>query len=277
MSKFIIHYVVLIAMLVGPVSSQSAEYVPESNKLRIYLLGEIHDNPQNHQLRLAFINKQIANGEYPIILMEQFDRDKQSTLDAALINCHDVDCVIKKAATPGWNWDFYKPFIQLGLDKKGALVAANLSNSDVKKVITEGFASVYDAQLIQRYKLDQLSLELVKAQSIAIAEGHCGLLPEQMIAPMVHGQIARDVWMANAIQKQIRGLVILIAGNGHVRKDTGVHQWLPLNMRAQVHVQGYVENLQGSENDWFDNTYLMRPILREDPCLAFTKHMQKLN
>ncbi|CAM3647443.1 ChaN family lipoprotein [Polynucleobacter antarcticus] len=260
----------LILFLLCPLVQSAGPQSP-AEKVRIYLLGEIHDNPQSLSQRLAFINVLIERGQQPVLLMEQFDRENQAALDLALATCADTDCVIKKVGGSGWNWDLYIPFIQLALDKKATMQVANLSNSDVRKVVFEGFSAVYDPQFIKRYQLDQLPPKLIKAQTIAIKDGHCGMLPEKAIAPMVQGQIARDVWMAYLIQNAKSNPVILIAGNGHVRKDAGVYQWLSTHEQSQTQVHGYIENKQSTDSQWYDYVHLMKPVLREDPCLVFKK------
>jgi len=85
---------------------------------RIFLLGEIHDNPMGHSLRQDLVMQWIAQGHKPVVAMEQFDRQNQSALDHALNSCKDVECVLAKAEAPGWEWLFYKPYVQLALDKK---------------------------------------------------------------------------------------------------------------------------------------------------------------
>ena len=239
---------------------------------RIFLLGEIHDNPMGHSLRLDLVMKWIAQGHKPVVAMEQFDRQNQSALDHALNSCKDVECVLAKAEAPGWEWLFYKPFIQLALDKKVTLVAANLSNADVRKVMTEGFAAVYSPQAIAEYKLNQLPTQLLSAQRKSIQEGHCNMLPAQAIGPMVYGQIARDVWMAGVVNGIKSRMFMLLAGNGHVRKDVGVFQWLSPEKQARTQVHGYVERVEKNDADWFDHVHVMPTIDREDPCQALKKY-----
>lgn len=65
--------------------------------------------------------------------------------------------------------------------------------------MTQGFSSVYSRLEIAEYKLDQLPMNLLNEQRKSIQEGHCNMLPIQAIDPMVRGQIARDVWMANVV------------------------------------------------------------------------------
>lgn len=250
---------------------QSLDSPTRQEETRIFLLGEIHDNPNGHRLRLEFVTQLILRGHNPVIAMEQFDLENQSALDLALTSCKDVDCVLGKAGTPGWDWHFYKPLVQLALDKKVTLVAANLSNTEVRKVMTDGFSAVFSPPALAKYKLNHIPAKLQRAQSKSIQEGHCNMLPTQAISPMVQGQIARDIWMASVVNSVSSRMVILIAGNGHVRKDSGVFQWLSLENQAQTQVHGYVERSEKSDQDWFDRVYVMPSIDREDPCQVFVK------
>lgn len=265
----------IFLLTLGHTLAQAADSsaAPSANAqpAQIYLLGEIHDNPESHASRLTFIKQLLRKDQRPIIAMEQFDREKQAALDQALTTCADTDCVIRAAGGAGWEWDFYKPFIQLALEKKVTLVAANLSNNDLRKIAREGFAAVYDPAFITQFKLDQLPPSLLATQYIAIEEGHCGMLPAQAIGPMARGQIARDVWMAHVIRQATSELIILIAGNGHVRKDAGVYQWLTAQQQATTQIFGFVESLENSDLAWYDTIHVIHPFLREDPCLVFKK------
>lgn len=261
-------------MLILSIQSNSAQGANEqksSENVKIYLLGEVHDNPQSHQLRMDFVRQLIDQGRRPVLVMEQFDRENQLKLEKALQDCRDPDCVVSSAGTKGWQWEFYKPFIQLALENSLVIIAGNLSNQDVRKVAFEGFLSVFDETFIQRYQLNQLPTQLINIQTVAIKDGHCGMLPEAALGPMTRSQIARDVWMAKVIQDTQSDLLILIAGNGHVRKDAGVYQWLSASMQSQTKVFGYVEYLRPNDSQWYDQAFLVKPHLREDPCLIFKK------
>jgi uncharacterized iron-regulated protein len=256
-------------------AAQSLDSPTRLEGIKILLMGEVHDNPHGHNLRLAYVNRLIEQGHRPVVAMEQFDRENQAVLDLALTRCKNVDCVLAQAATQGWEWRFYTPFVQLALDKKVTLLAANLSNGDVRKVMTGGFYAVFTPQAIDNYKLNQISPQLLSAQNTAIQGGHCNILPAQAIAPMVQGQIARDVWMASVVNGVENQMVVLIAGNGHVRKDAGVYQWLSHDKQAQTQVHGYVEGADRIESNWFDHVHVMPEVERKDPCLVFTKKPAK--
>jgi len=270
-----IFLLIVTAFLPLALQAQSLGSQLQRNDDRIYLLGEVHDNPHGHNLRLELVMQLISQKQKPVIAMEQFDRENQQALDLALTSCQDVDCVLGKVATPGWDWLFYKPYVQLALDKKITLVAANLSNTDVRKVMTQGFSSVYSPLEIVEYKLAQLPMHLLNDQRKSIQEGHCNMLPMQAIDPMVRGQIARDVWMANVVNNVKNQMVILIAGNGHVRKDAGVFQWLTRENKLITQVHGYVEQADKSDAKWYDHVHVIPTIEREDPCRVFEKNRSK--
>src|SRR5690606_2438760 len=109
---------------------------------RLVLLGEVHDNAAGHRQRLEAVRGYTGSAGFPVVIaMEQFDRERQADLDAAMGRCVDAACVIEAAAPAkaGWNWDFYAPVIQHALDHDIPLVAANLSRADASKVVKEGF------------------------------------------------------------------------------------------------------------------------------------------
>jgi uncharacterized iron-regulated protein len=267
-----IFLLIVTAFLPLALQAQSLGSQLQRNDDRIYLLGEVHDNPHGHNLRLELVMQLMGKKQKPVVAMEQFDRENQQALDLALTSCQDVDCVLVKVATPGWDWLFYKPYVQLALDKKITLVAANFSNTDVRKVMTQGFSSVYSPLEIAEYKLAQLPMHLLNDQRKSIQEGHCNMLPIQAIDPMARGQIARDVWMAKVVNNVKNQMVILIAGNGHVRKDAGVFQWLTPENQSKTQVHGYVEQADKSDANWYDHVHVIPTIEREDPCRVFEKN-----
>jgi uncharacterized iron-regulated protein len=260
--------VLAIVGLAFAATAQGQDKLP-LKALPVFLMGEVHDNPHVHALRLQHVMDWVRQGHKPVVAMEQFDRENQAVLDRALARCKTPDCVLAEAATPGWAWRFYKPFVQLALDQKITLLAANLSNADVRKVMKNGFKAVFSAQAMDTYKLHQIDPKLLASQYKAIQEGHCNMLPDPALGPMVQGQIARDVWMASVVNGVPNRMVLLLAGNGHVRKDVGVFQWLFAENQARTQVLGYVERTDATDVGGFDQVHLVPEVAREDPCLVF--------
>lgn len=235
---------------------------------RVLLLGEVHDNPDGHARRYAWLEARVDAGWRPTIAMEQFDRDRQADLDRALAECADAACVIRRAEPDGqrWEWPLYAPVIELALARGLPLRAANLSRADASRVVREGYRAALDDATIASFGLDRpLARDLADGQRRAIDEGHCQQLPASIAEGMVRAQVARDVWMAKVVVAEAgRGDgVVLLAGNGHVRRDLGVPRWLEGTAGARAFSVGFVEEpAEGT----FDERVAIVPHPRVDPC-----------
>jgi uncharacterized iron-regulated protein len=258
----------LVALLAVASVSASAQNA-------IYLLGEVHDNPTAHAQRFELIEKLLAGNFKPVIAMEQFDRDNQAELDLAMHSCKDSDCVILKAGGKGWEWNFYKPVIETALKRRLPIIAVNVSSKDAMKIARDGLGAAISPDTLHDFNLDKpLDGDLFEKQKTAIEIGHCHMLPNAALKGMVNAQVARDVWMAKAIRENASHGLILLAGNGHVRKDIGVYHWLSSAERARTQAIAYTED----EDDppgrppapVFDRTIHIEPFERNDPCEAFT-------
>ena len=236
----------------------------------IYLLGEIHDNPEGHALRLEKIAEILRGAPQPVIAMEQFDRERQADLSTAQQECPDAACVIARAGTKGWDWDFYKPVIDLALSQRIPLVAANVSPQDARLVMRDGLNAALNATLRNAFGLDGgLPPEVDAIQREAVFQGHCRMVPKSALGGMALAQVARDVWMAHVLREHPQSTVLLLAGNGHVRKDAGVYHWLSPQERQRTQVHAYLETPQAADAALFDQVHAVAPVVREDPCAAF--------
>ena len=236
----------------------------------IYLLGEVHDNAEGHALRLERIADIVRSASQPVIAMEQFDREKQADLSAALQECPDAACVIARVGGKGWDWDFYKPVIDLALRQRIPLVAANVSPQDARLVMRDGLNAALSAPVRKAFGLDAgVPTEIDAIQREAVFQGHCRMVPKSALGGMALAQVARDVWMAHALREHPQSTVLLLAGNGHVRKDAGVYHWLSPQERQRTQVHAYVETPQPDEAALFDQIHPIAAVKREDPCAAF--------
>jgi uncharacterized iron-regulated protein len=243
----------------------------EAGNPQVLLLGEVHDNAQGHKLRYDELKRRVDGGWRPAIAMEQFDKDDQDLLNDAQKGCLDAGCVIRVMNKKGWDWQQYYPVIQLALDKGLPIVAVNLSRKDASKVVRDGVASSFDEKTVADYRLGEpVAADWRKAQEREIRAGHCDMLPDMMVPGMVDAQLARDVWMAKLIRDQQPRDVVLLAGNGHVRKDIGVPRWLAATApKLTVKSIGYVEG--GGMKEQFDEVRSIPAQKRPDPCAKFRK------
>lgn len=253
-----------------PRQQPAASGVTKGNP-QVLLLGEVHDNKAGHRQRYEELRQRVEAGWRPVIAMEQFDREDQNLLNAAQEGCMDAGCVIRVMDRKGWDWQQYYNVIQLALDHKLPIVAVNLSRTGASKVVRDGIASSFDAKTVAEYRLGEpVSADWRKAQEREIQAGHCDMVPAMMLPGMVDAQMARDIWMAKLIRDQQPRDVVLIAGNGHVRKDIGVPRWLRANgPKLTIEAIGYVED--GAPKEQFDEVRPIPAVKRPDPCAKFRK------
>ena len=209
------------------------------------------------------------------MVLEQLDREQAPAVNEALKNCSNANCFIEQVNQKNWDWVLYKGLIDLALQYKLAIFTGNLSRKEASAVMKQGFKASLPATLIDARKLDTAIPDIILTTQIkAIDEGHCGQMPENYLAPMAKAQIARDVWMAYSLEqalKQNSKGVVLIAGNGHTRKDIGVLQWLVKNLQANTRSFGFLENANSQDKTIYDEVTEIKPIQRPDLCEQLKK------
>lgn len=210
----------------------------------VLALGEVHDHPGLHECRLDWLHALTAGSQRCCLVLEQFDRSRQSALEGAQQRGEADPRAVAAAGGfdfAGWAWPPYEALIALAMARGLPLVAGNLPGPAVAAIARgrspggeppAGWRD--DDEAAQRRLLD---------------EGHCGLLPASALAPMARAQRARDGAMAEALVAAIgrhRMPAVLIAGNGHVRRDLGVPRFLaPAGHAGSVLAVGFIEDPQG--------------------------------
>ncbi len=249
---------------------------PRLHGSAIVLLGEVHDNAEVHRLRLEVLRRAFEAGWRPAVAMEQFDRERQADIDRARRERPgDAQHVIDAAATPsksggGWNWDFYRPVVALALRYDVPLIAANLADADTAKIVRGGNAAVFDTASMSALGLDRsVPADLQSGQESEIDLGHCHALPKAMWPRMANAQFARDAVMADLLRRHGERGAVLIAGNGHARRDLGVPRWLAADFGRAFSVGFIEQGDDGLPSAAFDAVVRVRPRERADPCESF--------
>lgn len=243
------------------------------------LLGEVHDNAEQHWQRLQVLQRALAAGWRPVIAMEQFDRERQPEIERArreqprnAQHVIDLAGATSTGGARGWNWAYYRPYIELALDYDLPLIAANVSSADSGKIVRSGFAAVFSDAEMKALQLDRaIPPQLQAAHEQEIDAGHCHALPAAIWPGMARAQFARDAFMAKVLRENTTRGIVLLAGNGHVRGDLGVPQWLSTAERARLFAVGYLEigdtrTLDGA----FDVIVRTAAAPRADPCAGLT-------
>jgi uncharacterized iron-regulated protein len=269
---------VTLTALYRAVGGQPAPY-PWEARFRgdaIVLLGEVHDNPVQQRLRLEMLRRAFVAGWRPAIAMEQFDREHQVDIEHARRERPlDAGYLIEKAAPghgkvgTGWNWDYYRPYVALALEYHVPLLAANLSRGEAAKIVAQGFSAVFDDAEVHSLGLDTEPASLLAAQEKEIDAGHCHKMPSEQLPAMARAQLARDAVIAAVLREHAALGVVLLAGDGHVRRDIGVPRWLDPPTLARVFAVGFLERGEDTPpGSAFDAAVTTDPAPRADPCRA---------
>ncbi|HWA39691.1 MAG TPA: ChaN family lipoprotein [Burkholderiales bacterium] len=250
---------VSIFPLAGCASRTEGTLLEALKAARFRLLGEVHDNPEHHAIRARLLDALGRAGLKPAVAFEQFDSEHDPALRDLLLSGKATPESVAGAVRfdrKGWNWEFYRPIVEVALEHGMPLRAANLSRTEARQIARESrpvdgrWSASLEAQL-REY----------------IFEGHCRALPESAMPGMVLAQRARDLTMAQALLKPSRDGAVLIAGNSHVRKDFGVPLHLPAVGVVSV---GFLES-QPETPAPYDFVRVTAAAQRPDPCETFRR------
>lgn len=198
----------------------------------ILLLGEKHDNPDHHRLRLLLLERLLLPSDSALMVLEMLDRGQQAHIDALATDSLALEgpALAEHLAWDGegWPWQYYGPAVTLALQRGAQLRAGNIDDSDVMAIYRDTRPT--SPQALAAEQLTQLERD--------IDSSHCGMLPAEQFPAMVRVQQARDQQMADALitDPGTFDRRILLAGNYHIRHDLGVPNYLPEQMSAPLSV-----------------------------------------
>lgn len=206
------------------------ELVPLLAKARFVLLGESHDNPDHHRLEALVIRRLAAAGRRPAVAFEMLKPSQAPALEKLLAKPGATPDELRRAIRwdeSGWPaWSLYEPVFAAVLQAHLPIVPANLSERTLAWIAHHGVAAL-DAETRTQLDLDRpLPPQAYAALADEIREAHCGYAPEAALPVMVNVQRARDGAMAASLERAAgrpgADGAVLVAGNGHVRRDRGV-------------------------------------------------------
>lgn len=268
---------------------------------RFVLLGEAHDNPDHHLLEALVIRRLVAAGRRPAVAFEMLKPDQAPALARVLARPDATPGELRRAV--GWDrsgwpaWPLYEPVFAAVLDAHLPIVTANLSDRTLALLLDHGVGAL-DAATRTRLGLDHpLPPDERRAMADEIRAAHCGYAPEDALPGMVDVQRARDGAMAAALEGAARRPgadgAVLVAGNGHVRRDRAVPWHLrvagvpagaiaslaflevPVGEVAVTDPARDLEERVGSARA-FDYVWYTPRVDAVDPCELFRQKLEKL-
>jgi uncharacterized iron-regulated protein len=256
------------------------------------LLGEIHNNADHHRLQAQMIEALVRAGRRPAVVWEMIPVSMQAHLDGHLHGgMKDAGKLgnILQWEQRGWpDWTMYQPIAEAALAADLPLRGGALDTETIRAI---GKSDPSQAELILELGLAQ-SFEpgITAALSKEIAEGHCNMLPEAAVKPMIMVQLARDAQMAKIMaQASPQQGAVLIAGSGHIRKDWAVPRFIRQQVPGASIISiafleadpersapaDYVEAIAGLDAP-YDFIYFTPKADLVDRCAEMAEHMQKM-
>lgn len=238
------------------------------------LLGEVHDNPRHHASRARLLAA--LGGPVPVVA-EHLPRTAAPMLVPG-VSGDALRQALEAAGfdARGWEWPVHEPLFAALAKAGDPLRGGNLENEITRRVAREGPGAL-PPDLRALIEAAPLSASARAALEQDLESGHCGRLPSSMLPAMVWAQRGRDASMALAMGAELmgwramggRGPVVLLAGNGHVRRDYGVPQLLArLVPGARMLSVGFVEENEGvpAARGVYDLVWATAAAKRKDPC-----------
>ena len=262
------------------------EMLQHSRASQFLLLGETHDNISHHRHQAEIIADLQQAQRKTSVHFEMIDDDQAIHLAKSGYTSVDELVQILSKSSPGWNYDkMYRVVFEQSLKAGFNILPANLTRDAIRSIFAGGEKHIPDAisDVMRNVKLTDEQQESMQRE---IIEGHCNVMPDEMLEPMMLSQGVRDARMALSLVQSDAETRVLITGNGHARKDRGV----PLYLKAQDNNGSIVsiafieveENRnQVNEYGWrwdndalpFDYIWFTPQYNRPDPCKGLKERL----
>lgn len=236
----------------------------------VVLLGELHDNPHHHQARAELITA-LARPAPSIltVVAEHLPAGSRVVFNDATLTSLEAAGFDKQP----WGWPLHAPLFEAARKAGLPLIGGNLSKGLSKEIVKNRQQALPPA-VAALYESAQLTESARKNLQQDLTDGHCGQLPQRYLEPMQLVQRAVDISMAIALKDNNPS--VLVAGNGHVRKDYGVPQVLAaIAPSLKVISVGFYENTRPASEmlpalaGIYDYVWFADAVDRPDPCENF--------
>ena len=212
-----------------PVSE--AELVADAAGADFVLIGERHDNPEHHRVQARLVAALEAQSRGPrAVAFEMIPAWRQLEI-VEYLDADGEPAGLGEAIawdTNGWpEWAWYQPIAEAALASDAQIVAADLGVAEKRAAFAQG-AQAFRTAFVQRTGLGEpWPAPMMVSLQDELRTAHCDEVSGRIVIGMMRVQRARDAMMADRLAVTSgRGGGVLIAGNGHVRKDRGVPWYL---------------------------------------------------
>jgi len=221
---------------VKPSQTQSLDDIVASlEDKRVLLIGEQHNRFAHHLNQLQLIKKLTEAGYQVAIGMEMFQQPYQQALDDYLTGkITESEFLTQSKYFDKWRYDYnlYKPIIDYALTQKLPLLALNIEADITRQVTKKGLYDLDEKQQQQIPDALNFSDQSYREDLKFVFQIHDKMfhgLPMNFNY-FLQSQVLWDESMAQTahqfLQKHPQHVLVILAGNGHLRYRYGIPQRL---------------------------------------------------
>lgn len=252
------------------------------------LLGEVHDNISHHRNEAEVIDYLATKRPAGSVAFEMIDDSQDKFIRGRQIGSADELIGLLKHTDSGWDYERnYRPVFESVIRAGFRIFPANIERNRLMKIVMRQGSDVAD-ETARILSATRFTPETESQMQNDIIDAHCNMLDAEQAAPMVEAQRIRDATMAASLLKNVPVFGVLIAGNGHVRNDSGVPRYIhaqdgtvPVISVAMVEVEEDQDDPAAYAAGWgddglpFDYVWFTPRVEREDPCIEFVRQHKK--
>jgi uncharacterized iron-regulated protein len=248
---------------------------------RFVALGERHDNPDHHRVQAWLLRALLAMRPGLSVGFEMLDEDRQPILDALPDRSPSALAHAVSWAESGWpDFSLYEPVFRAVLGGRGRVLAVHPARAALHAL----HGRALDDSERRHLRLDPPLPPALRAQVAKdLRSGHCNTLGDRHITLMAAVQELKDATMAERLVEGAgKDGAALVAGNGHVWRQTGVPRFLVRRGPHTVLAVGILEVVPGAtspadyEASRYDLLVFTPRVDDEDPCEKFREQLKRL-
>ncbi len=214
----------IVRMSTGQVVSFE-EMMEDLHRARIIYVGETHINREHHDIQLMVLQGIFEKNRSVRVGMEMFERSDQPPLDRWSTGGFTEETFLKKVNwKENWSYDFslYRKILHFIRENRIGLTALNVPHKIVRKVATQGLASLAEDEKSQIAK----DIDLSDPEHRAFVEERFAEHNTDDLHGFDNFYEAQCVWddsmaasVAEIVNSDQEGSpIVIFAGNGHIEK-----------------------------------------------------------
>jgi uncharacterized iron-regulated protein len=233
----------------------------------VLLLGEQHDAPAHQARQRAVLSALQERDQLAALVIEMAERGRSTAGLPRDTRATQVRQALHwpTSQAAGWDWTVYGPLVMRAVQAGVPVLGGNWPRAELRRAMQDGAMDT------------RLKPAAWTALQALVREGHCALLPESQVVPMARAQVARDLAMARTVTAAVRTgqVVLLVAGNQHVRRDLGVPQHLGPEVRAKSVLMASGEPADADGAPAADQVWHTEALPERDHCAAFRTRLKQ--